>query len=124
MFIVGISLGISILFENIGEVHENIKGIVFIIAIILYEPILISFGCTVGQLITNIRVSDYVNPKKRIWFIQAILRLIVKGLLGWLSFITVTFNRNRRAIHDYISYSIVIVHKKPAPNSVSQRRRY
>jgi len=106
-----ISLGASTLFEKIGEVPDYVRGLTFLIVVILYEPILISTWCTFGQLITNIRVRNLKNPEIKIWFIYANIRLIVKSLLGWLSFLTITFNNNRRAIHDFASGSIVVVPK-------------
>ena len=112
IFILLISLGISSLFESLGDVPDYLRLIMFIVVVILYEPILISTACTVGQLITNIRVRKLHDPVRRILIFNAILRIIVKALLGWLSFLTVTFNDNRRAIHDYLSGSIVIVPKK------------
>jgi hypothetical protein len=32
----------------------------------------------------------------------------VKGFLGWLSFITINFNDEHRAIHDFASDSVMI----------------
>lgn len=111
VLILVLSLGISALFEKIGEVHYSIRGFTFLIVVILYEPILISIGCTAGQLLTNIRIRKFKDPLRKIRFINAVLRLITKVLLGWISFLTITFNDNRRAIHDYASGSIVIVPK-------------
>jgi hypothetical protein len=112
-----ISLAISSLFEKIGQVPNYVRVIVFVIVVILYEPILVSLGSTVGQLVLNIRVRNFRNPDKRLVFHLAVLRLIVKALLGWLSFITVTFNINRRAIHDFAGHSIMISNKITGTNS-------
>jgi uncharacterized RDD family membrane protein YckC len=106
-----ISLAISALFEKIGEVPGYIRAILFVIVVFLYEPILVAFGATIGQLILEIRVRKIGNPEKKLAFFQAVLRTLVKIILGWLSFITVTFNINRRAIHDFASRSIVISNK-------------
>lgn len=106
-----ISLGISIVFEKMGEVSGLIKGLTFILVFVLYEPILISFGCTVGQLITNIRVREMSNPEKHVQLYNAIPRFIIKAILGWISFISITLNVNRRAIHDFMTNTIVIVPK-------------
>lgn len=106
-----LSLAISALFEKIGEVPNYVRGILFLIVFILYEPILVSFGATVGQLIMNIRVRSFKSPENKLVFHLALLRTIIKVLLGWLSFLTVTFNINRRAIHDFVSNSIMIANK-------------
>ena len=105
------ALGISALFEKIGDVSGFVRGITFVIVIILYEPILVTLGCTIGQLFMNIRVRDFRNPEKKLAFYLLIFRTIIKIILGWLSFITVTFNINRRAIHDLASGSIMIANK-------------
>ena len=106
-----LSLAISALFEKIGEVPNYVRGILFLIVFILYEPILVSFGATIGQLIMNIRVRSLKSPENKLVFHLALLRTIIKVLLGWLSFLTVTFNINRRAIHDFVSNSIMIANK-------------
>jgi uncharacterized RDD family membrane protein YckC len=106
-----ISLAISSLFEKIGEVPNFVRIILFVVVVILYEPLLVSSGATIGQLILNIRVRSFENPEKKLIFPLAVIRTLVKVFLGWLSFLTVTFNRNRRAIHDFASKSIVIAKK-------------
>jgi uncharacterized RDD family membrane protein YckC len=105
------ALGISALFEKIGDVSGFVRGITFVIVIILYEPILVTLGCTIGQLFMNIRVRDFRNPERKLSFYLVFLRFIIKIILGWLSFLTVTFNINRRAIHDLASGSIMIANK-------------
>jgi hypothetical protein len=104
-------LGISTIFEKIGQVPDYVRGILFVMVFILYEPILVAFGCTIGQLLMNIRVRSFKNPEKRLNILLVFLRFIVKIFLGWLSFITVTLNINRRAIHDFASGSIMIANK-------------
>lgn len=106
-----LSLGISSLFDAIGLVPDYVRGIFFVVVIVLYEPILVTFGATVGQLLLGIRVRNFKNPEKKIVSPLILLRFIIKLFLGWLSFITVTFNINRRAIHDFASGSIMIANK-------------
>jgi len=117
LLIILISLGIAELLDNRIEIPGYVRGILFLIVVILYEPILISFACTFGQLLMSIRVRRFRKPNERIWVVNAIFRSITKATLGWLSFITVTFNINRRAIHDYLSGSIVIIKKDLKPIS-------
>lgn len=83
----------------------------FVVAFLLplvYEPILTCYSSTIGQRLLGIRVRDMNNPDKRINILQAYTRSVVKGLLGWLSFITINFNPEHRAIHDFASSSVVI----------------
>jgi len=109
LMIVLLALGFSSLFEMMGQVPDYIRGLIFFIVVILYEPILISFGCTIGQLLMSIRVRNHRKPSRKIWIGNAIIRLFAKVFLGWLSFITISFNAQRRAIHDMVSGSVVIV---------------
>jgi uncharacterized RDD family membrane protein YckC len=111
LVLVLLALGISMLFDTIGEVPGFVRGIVFGLVMFCYEPILVTFGSTIGQLFLNIRVRSFKNPDNKVAFLMVVIRFVVKVLLGWLSFITVTFNINRRAIHDFISGSIVISKK-------------
>lgn len=111
LILVLIALAISSLFEMIGKVPGLVKALLFVIVVLLYEPILIASGTTVGQFFMSIRVRNFRNPDQKLTFHLAVLRTIVKILLGWLSFVTVTFNVNRRAIHDFASGSIMISKK-------------
>jgi uncharacterized RDD family membrane protein YckC len=111
LIIVLLSIGITSLIERVGGVPGFVKGILFIVVVLLYEPILVSSGTTIGQLIMNLRVRNFKQPDKKLTIQSAILRSAVKIFLGWLSFVTITFNVNRRAIHDMASGSIVISNK-------------
>ena len=106
-----LSFGIATIFDKLEQVPDYVRGSIFVIVIICYEPILITLGSTIGQRIMNIRVRDFKNPEKKLNVFLVLLRFIVKIFFGWLSFITVTFNINRRAIHDYASGSIMIANK-------------
>jgi uncharacterized RDD family membrane protein YckC len=108
LIIVLLSLGISSLLDTIEQVPGFVKGILFVVVVLLYEPILITAGTTVGQFFLNLRVRNFKHPDQKLAFHLAILRTLVKIFLGWLSFVTVTFNVNRRAIHDFASGSIMI----------------
>ena len=108
LIIVLLSIGISSLMETIGQVPGWVKGILFVVVVLLYEPILVTSGTTVGQFFMNIRVRNFRHPDRKLTFQAAVLRTLVKVFLGWLSFVTVTFNLNRRGIHDFVSSSIMI----------------
>jgi uncharacterized RDD family membrane protein YckC len=91
-------------FEN---VPDFIRMILFSL-ILLYEPILTVFGATIGNEKMEIRVRSNANHAKKFNFFQAVIRVILKYLLGWLSFITLFFSDKGRTIHDYASGSIMI----------------
>lgn len=104
-------IGIATIFEKIGNIPDSVRGVTFVVVILLYEPILVSLGCTIGQFLMGIRVRDFKNPETKLNPILILVRFGVKVLLGWISFLTTTFNKNRRAIHDYASGSIMVASK-------------
>lgn len=75
---------------------------------LLYEPMLTAYSATIGQRIVGIRVRSIDNVSKNISLPQAFSRVIVKDLLGWASFVTIHFNREHRAIHDFAGSSVMI----------------
>jgi len=97
--------------SNIIGSSENfpvwIKVVLFLL-IMTYEPILTSLGATLGQFIMGIRVRNIHNTNKKINLFFAFLRFYVKALLGWLSFIAISFTGKRRAIHDMAGMSVVV----------------
>lgn len=80
----------------------------FVILSILYEPVLTAYGHTLGQRIMGIRVRNVSDPSKRINILQSYIRFVVKNFFGWISFITIHFNREHRAIHDFAGSSVMI----------------
>lgn len=75
---------------------------------LLYEPLLTAYSSTVGQKMMGIRVRDARDPSKRINLVQSYFRCFTKGFLGWLSFVTIHFNPEHRAIHDLVASSVMI----------------
>jgi uncharacterized RDD family membrane protein YckC len=76
-------------------------------SVLLYEPLLTAYACTPGQALMRIRVRT-LDGARRIRLHQAVGRMLVKYLLGTVSFLTVPARPDRRAIHDLSSGSIVI----------------
>lgn len=74
----------------------------------VYEPVATSLGGTVGNLVKGIRVRAVSNPARRIHLLQALLRYAFKVGLGWVSFLTMHSNHQRRAIHDLVAGSVMI----------------
>jgi uncharacterized RDD family membrane protein YckC len=74
----------------------------------IYEPVLTSTAATLGQIVAGIRVRHFDAPYERISIAQAYVRWVVKVLLGWFSFLTMGFNRERRAVHDLAARSVVV----------------
>lgn len=97
--------GILDQFEN---VPDWVRGIMFIGLFIVYEPLCMTLGATLGNYLKGIRVRNNLDTTKRISLLQAIIRYPVKVLLGWISFLTINSNQKRRAIHDLVSGSVMI----------------
>jgi uncharacterized RDD family membrane protein YckC len=94
------------LFEN---VPDTARIIVFVFIFLLYDPLFTSiFGGTIGHMMNGIRVKRESDEKKNIMFLLAIPRYIVKAMLGWVSLISVSGNKKRKAIHDYLVGSVVV----------------
>jgi uncharacterized RDD family membrane protein YckC len=82
-------------------------GILVVIALLLYEPVLVSFtGGTVGHYLANLRVVDERDGGK-ISFLKACARVVIKGLLGLYSFVILAATRRNQAIHDLLTRSTV-----------------
>ena len=82
-------------------------GIVVIAALLLYEPVLVSFtGGTVGHYLSNLRVVDDATGGN-VGFLKACARLLIKSLLGWYSFVILAATRRNQAIHDLVTRSTV-----------------
>lgn len=98
------------LFEN---VPNYIRVIVFILFFILYDPIFTAvFGGTIGHSKMGITVRNAQNPDKKINLVRALFRFIFKATLGWISFLTISGNEKRQAIHDLVGNSIVLEDEK------------
>ena len=74
----------------------------------IYEPVATVLGGTIGNRIKGIRVRQHGNEQRRINLAQAYLRYVLKVSLGWISFLTMHSNSQRRAIHDFASSSVMV----------------
>ena len=100
----------------IGDEENTLSVRIIIAAIFLfvYEPLYTSKFCTLGQRITGIRIRKFGNYQ-RLNFPVALLRVTIKGLLGFISLFSIIFSKDKRAIHDYASDSIVILNTEATP---------
>lgn len=108
MVIIGLMFLCSIMLDGLPESAGWVRGVCFVTVFVLYDPLCTAFGCTVGNYVMKIRVRQYDDYTKRINFFFALMRYIVKVLLGWLSFLTIHSNVARRAIHDMVGGSVVV----------------
>jgi uncharacterized RDD family membrane protein YckC len=103
----------GIIFSFFENAPGYIRGLAFILVVFLYEPIFVSFfGATIGHKSFGLMVKSNLDRNKNVLFPFALIRAMLKLLLGWLSFITMISDKQKRAIHDYASGSIVLYAKK------------
>lgn len=100
------------LLSNITQGYEEmpnwLKGLILLGPFVVYEPLLTSLGGTIGNRMFGIGVRKHENEGGTINIFQAYIRFVVKVLLGWLSFLTIHSNPEKRAIHDLVSGSIMV----------------
>lgn len=100
-------IAISFIFPQDTSNFPFIRLTLIIIMFLIYEPFLTSKFCTLGQKITGIRVRE-INSLQKISILSAYGRIIVKMILGMISFFTIPFTKGKRAIHDFAVDSVVI----------------
>jgi uncharacterized RDD family membrane protein YckC len=84
--------------------------------VLLYEPVLVSStGGTLGHYVTNLRVVDD-GTGRNVSFLKACVRMAIKSLLGWYSFVILAATRRNQAIHDLLTQSTVQI-RDPAKAS-------
>jgi uncharacterized RDD family membrane protein YckC len=97
----------------LGTIPNYVRTTIFLIIFVFLEPILVSiFGATVGHFFSDIVVKRQNDEKKNINFLVALIRYILKILLGWLSLLTITGNDKQQAIHDLAANSVVKQYEK------------
>jgi uncharacterized RDD family membrane protein YckC len=102
------SFAASSLLDRFENVPDWVRIVLFFGLWALYEPLMTTFGGTLGNRIKGIRVRQKSHPVLKISFPQAFIRYLIKACLGWLSFITINTNKEKRAIHDFVSGSVMI----------------
>lgn len=100
------------IFDAVPNTPVWSKKLAFVL-VLLYEPILTSSVGTLGQRIMNIQVIHHRKVMEEgvdvpINLFSSILRYLAKITLGWLSLITISFNDEKRAIHDILSGSLMV----------------
>ncbi|WP_300602236.1 RDD family protein [Niabella sp.] len=97
----------AMILDRYEQVPDAVKISIFVF-LIIYEPLFVALGCTLGNYIKGIRVRQSTNPLKKISIGQSLLRYPIKLFLGIASFFTIGTNKQRRAIHDILSGSVMI----------------
>lgn len=109
IFIIILMFVIASILDRFEEVPDWVRILLFFGVWAVYEPCCTAFGATIGNYLKGIRVRKHDDTGKQINIFQALIRYVVKILLGWLSFLTIHGNKERRAIHDLVCGSVMII---------------
>lgn len=109
IIIIAAMYGASELFGMFESVSNTLRITAFVVIFLVYEPLFVSlFGGTIGHQYSKIAVKTEKDLSKNLLFPLAVLRLVIKVSLGWISLLTVTSNDKRKALHDIAVKSVVI----------------
>ena len=105
------AIAVSVATDGLDPKYAVARTVFVLTVIASYEPLLNSVACTVGQIVMGIRVRRYRDRSRRINLLQGYFRWLFKFILGWYSFLTLTRTKERRAVHDIVSGSIMLKRK-------------
>jgi uncharacterized RDD family membrane protein YckC len=107
-----LTLAITVQSNNFSRV----LGFAAIAALLLYELVLVSTtGGTLGHHFSNLRVVD--DRGGNVSFLKACVRVVIKGTIGWFSFIILAATRRNQAIHDLLTGSTVQIRDPSKANA-------
>jgi len=86
----------------------GLRVALFVFLVLGYEPLLTAYACTLGQYLMGIRVRRATDSTRHLTLLAAYVRYLVKVPLGILSFVTIGFTRQRRALHDFAAASLMV----------------
>jgi len=107
LFLIAMGFVIAGLLSCFENVPTWVRATLFS-SLLLYEPICISFGTTLGNYIMNIRIRRSTNDLKKLNILRSLIRFTFKLIFGWFSYITLFKNPRKRAIHDLIAGATTI----------------
>lgn len=111
LILIGLMLLISNVLNTLNIESGSIRGLCMVF-ILLYEPILVSIGGTVGHRMMGLRVKA-INPlidhkrKENINFFRSLIRYFFKIILGWISLLSIHSDDYGQALHDKAGYSVM-----------------
>lgn len=112
-------LGVLVVLSNqINPDAIPLKALAFIIAF-SYEPLMTYGSRTIGQRLTGIKVA-WIDPDPSFRLLRMYCRFIWKILLGWVSFLTLFINKQKRTIHDLLFRTVVIYNKNEYSNTLTE----
>ena len=107
LFLITLAFVIAGILSNFENVPTWIRVTLFS-CLVMYEPICITFGATIGNHVMNIRIRRSSNDSKKLNILRSVIRFVSKLIFGWISYVTVFKNPRKRAIHDLITGATTI----------------
>lgn len=98
----------STFFEDYEGRFVGLKIIVFFALLLIYEPLANMTGGTIGYRTMGMKIRRFGDLDKKLSFTQAFGRSIMKLALGWISFLTISIDPQRRAMHDKATGTVVL----------------
>ncbi len=111
LFVLATIILFAYVFQFENEMMMRIRVSIVLFMFFVYEPLCTSLFCTIGQKLTGIRIRTW-STQRKISIPKAYLRILAKLVMGLISFFTIPFSKDKRAIHDYVVGSIVICKRK------------
>lgn len=103
---------VAIILSFFNNVSVYVRGGAFIFIFLFYEPTLVSLrGGSIGHDMAGLAIKRANKVSSNLLFPLAILRFLIKTALGIVSLFVVNQNPNKKAIHDFLSGSMVIYKK-------------
>jgi hypothetical protein len=89
----------------------GLKVFLFFVILFIYEPFMSATGGTIGHRTMGMTIRQFEDPKRKLSIAQAYFRSAIKLALGWISFLSVSFDPFRRAMHDKYCGSIILFNR-------------
>jgi uncharacterized RDD family membrane protein YckC len=105
--IVVILIAWAIFTSPIDSTLGDLDLVVFLVILLIYEPLAATFACTAGQFLMRFRVRTFEKHEK-MGIAQAYARYFVKLSLGVVSLLLIPTRSDRRSIHDIVAKTIVL----------------
>lgn len=113
--VLGVQLYVSsAFFPEFEGRYVLLKIMVFFAVFFLYEPLMNMSGGTIGYRTLGLMIRKSTNPGERISARAAFKRTFIKILLGWVSFLSISLDPFRRALHDKLAGTLVLSVKEKA----------
>ncbi len=107
------------------DMPPTIKIGPLMILLFILDPLMVSItGGTPGHHLMGIRIQS-AGSGNSINIVRAILRTVLKALLGWLSLLIVLTSKKHQALHDLVLHTVVVLKDPDAlPESEKFEERY